>query len=149
MNQLVLRPALAEDFAFCRRLYFEEMDWIIARLGLDETRQAESFVRQWAAPEVRIIAIAGEAVGWLQTVPSDDAIFLSQLFIDRRRQRRGIGKVVIKLVTEEALRDGKAVALDVVKINPARRLYERLGFEIVGEEEHKFHMRWTPEARPA
>jgi GNAT superfamily N-acetyltransferase len=30
-----LRPAVTGDFAFCRRLYFEDMAWIIDTLKLD------------------------------------------------------------------------------------------------------------------
>jgi ribosomal protein S18 acetylase RimI-like enzyme len=37
--------------------------------------------------------------------------------------------------------------LDVVKINPAMRLYLRLGFRITGEEEHKFNMTLDPPSR--
>jgi hypothetical protein len=42
-DRLVLRPAAAGDFAFCRRLYFEEMAWIIDTLKLDMAKQHESF----------------------------------------------------------------------------------------------------------
>ena len=35
-------------------------------------------------------------------------------------------------------------AITVLKVNPARRLYERLGFAIVGETETHYLMRWRP-----
>jgi ribosomal protein S18 acetylase RimI-like enzyme len=117
------------------------MGTIIAELGLDEARQIESFARQRAIAEVRIIAVAGQEVGWVQTAPTHDAINLGQLYIDRRYQRQGIGQTIVALIAEEAARDRKAITLGVVKINPARRLYERLGFEITHEDEHKIYMR--------
>ncbi|WP_408202989.1 N-acetyltransferase [Paraburkholderia sediminicola] len=38
------------------------------------------------------------------------------------------------------------VTLKVLKGNPARHLYERLGFEIVAEDEIEFRMRHAPHA---
>jgi len=34
----------------------------------------------------------------------------------------------------------------VLKGNPAKRLYERLGFETIGEDDRQFHMRRAPRA---
>jgi len=38
------------------------------------------------------------------------------------------------------------VALGVLKNNPARQLYERFGFQVEREEEHKLFMRWRRKA---
>lgn len=142
MNQLAFRPGLLGDFEFCQRLYFEGMDKIIHQLGLDIARQRESFARQWRVAEVRIIMLVGEDIGWLQTTPADDAIFLGQLYLAERFQRQGLGSRVLRMLIDEAERAQKALTLDVVKINPARRLYERLGFAFIHDEgEHKVHMR--------
>jgi ribosomal protein S18 acetylase RimI-like enzyme len=104
-----LRPADPHDFAFCQRLYFEGTNGIIAALGLDEARQIENFAHQWAATEVCIITGTGEDVGWLQTMALEDALYLGQLYVDRRYQRQGIGQAVVRLVVEEAARDEKGV----------------------------------------
>ena len=48
-----LRPAVTGDFAFCRRLYFEEMAWIIDTLKLDIAKRRENFSVQWRLAEVR------------------------------------------------------------------------------------------------
>jgi ribosomal protein S18 acetylase RimI-like enzyme len=37
------------------------------------------------------------------------------------------------------------VCLSVVKINPALRLYERLGFRITHEDDRKFYMKREPD----
>ena len=84
--------------------------------------------------------MAGKDAGWLQTAPAGDVIFIGQFYLTKRSQRRGIGTCVIKVVIEEAARAGKAVALGVAKINPARRLYERLGFYVTHEDQHKIYM---------
>jgi hypothetical protein len=41
-------------------------------------------------------------------------------------------------------RAGKPVTLGVLKINPARRLYERLGLQRTHEDRHKVYMRLEP-----
>jgi ribosomal protein S18 acetylase RimI-like enzyme len=120
----------------------------IATLGLDETRHLAEFARRWSVEQVRIVMLRDEAIGWLQTAPEDDAIFLAQLFVDTPFQRRGIGGRLMRILIEEAASESKAVTLGVVKTNPARRLYERLGFSITHEDQYKFYMRRPPEPRP-
>jgi len=122
------RPALEHDFEYCRRLYFVEMRWIIEELHLDRTAQESSFRQQWNPRQVRVIALDGTDVGWLQAITQDDELFVAQMFVDRPFQRRGIGKEVMKRLIGEANEFNLAVRLNVVRINPARRLYERLGF---------------------
>ena len=124
------------------------MGWIIAALKLDVARQRESFGQQWQLAGVRIITVAGDDVGWLQTTPAEDATFIGQLYLEGRFQRRGIGSRVIRAVIDEAVSERKAVTLGVVKINPARRLYERLGFSVSHEDQHKVYMRREPDRMP-
>ena len=149
VQDLTLHPAQPVDFAFCQRTYFDSMASIIETLKLDMSRQRESFRQQWQLPEVRIITIAGNDVGWLQSALANDAIFLAQLYLDGRSQRQGIGSRVMRAVIDEAAYEGKAVTLGVMKINPARRLYERLGFSVTHEDQYKFYMRREPYRAPA
>ena len=144
---IALRPAQAADLAFCRRITHDTMRWIVERLwGWDEAQQVKKFAQKWNVDEVRIITVATEDAGWLQTAPVEDAVFLKQIYLDRPFQRQGIGTRVMQIVIDEAQRDGKAVTLGVVKINPARHLYERLGFRTSHEDEYKFYMRREPGA---
>jgi len=41
-----------------------------------------------------------------------------------------------------------SVALQVILSNPARRLYERLGFTVVGQSNTHYHMRWSHQVSP-
>ena len=146
VQELALRAAQPSDFAFCQRTYFEGTAAIIEALKLDMTRQLKGFREQWQLAEVRIITVAGNDVGWVQTTMASDAIYLGQLYLEKRFQRQGIGSRVIRVVIDEAAHEGKAVTLGVVKINPARRLYERLGFRVTHEDQHKLYMgrEWSP-----
>jgi hypothetical protein len=91
---LVFRPALHQDFDYCRRLYFAEMRWIIEKLLLNETAQQIGLQKQWDPAQVRIITLDGVDIGWLQTIAQDDELFVAQMFVDRLFQRRGIGTQV-------------------------------------------------------
>jgi GNAT superfamily N-acetyltransferase len=77
----------------------------------------------------------------LQSITQDDELFLAQMFVDRLFQRRGIGTEVMKRLIGEATDVNQTMRPNVVKINPAVRLYERLGFQILREDDHKFYMK--------
>ena len=118
------------------------MERIIEALKLDRTVLAVSFAQQWEWSQVRVLVEDGVDVGWMQSfVREGDELFVAQLFVDEPYRGRGIGTEVMRLLIAEAEGNEQAVGLDVVKINPALRLYERLGFRVVGEEERKYNMR--------
>ena len=59
----------------------------------------------------------------------------------------GIGGALIKDIIARAQASGRAVELSVMRGNPAIRLYNRLGFRLVGEDPEKLHMRRKATAR--
>jgi GNAT superfamily N-acetyltransferase len=103
--------------------------------------QTANLRERWNVAEVEIITSDGEDVGWMQSSIRDDGRFLEQIFIDAPFQRRGIGTGIIHRVIDQADRANQPVTLGVVKTNPARRLYERLGFRVTHEDDRKFYMR--------
>jgi GNAT superfamily N-acetyltransferase len=145
---IALRPARSEDFDFCARLYFSGMDQIIRELKLDMALQTANLRERWNAAEVEIITSDSEDVGWMQSSIRDDARFLEQIFIDAPFQRRGIGTGIIHRLIDQANRANQPVTLGVVKTNPARHLYERLGFRITDEDDRKFYMRREADGSP-
>jgi GNAT superfamily N-acetyltransferase len=126
------------DFDFCRRLYF-------AQLAEVSPEQEASFLERWVVGEVRVITCDGAEVGWLQSRMEHGSLFLVQLFVESGFQGRGIGTEVLKRLMSEASEAGVPMTLGVVKSNPARRLYERLGFAITHEDDRKFYTKWEPD----
>jgi ribosomal protein S18 acetylase RimI-like enzyme len=143
---LSFRPAVAADFDYCERLYFAEMAGIIRELKLSKDKQTASFRRQWDMAEVRIIMLDGADIGWLQNATREGTFFLAQLFVDAGHHRRGLGTAVMHRLIGEATARRQAMTLEVVKINPDKRLYDRLGFRVTGEDDRKFYMRREPGA---
>ena len=142
-----LRAAVDADFEACRRTYFAEMDWINERLGLTRDEQESMFRKLWDPTQFCVIQADGVDVGWRQTVVSKSEHMLGQIFVDAPFQRRGIGTEVLRRIIQEASGRRLPVRLAVVKFNPSRRLYERLGFRVTHEDERKVYMSRDPEPK--
>jgi GNAT superfamily N-acetyltransferase len=128
-----LRAASEDDFAFARNVYFETMRWIIQRLfGWDRVREEQNFVQFFKLDEVRIITADGATIN------------LGSFYVVAAMQRRGIGTQVLEMLLEQAKNQSRTMTLSVVRINPARHFYEKHGFRINHQDEHKFYMRADP-----
>jgi ribosomal protein S18 acetylase RimI-like enzyme len=136
-----LRNARPGDFDYCATLYFAGMEKTLRELNLSMPAQVANFRQRWEATQVRIITIDGVDVGWLQSTIQNGSLFLAQLFVDRAFQRQGIGTEMMDRLIQEATVAGQDMTLGVVKTNPARRLYERLGFRVTHEDDRKLYMR--------
>ena len=138
---IALRPAFADDFDYCRRLYFAEEEWLMEELNLDRAALAATLQQKWGPAQVRIITLDGSDVGWVQSFTQEGELFIGEIVIDGPFQRKGIGTEVINRLIGEAARLNQAVRLSVAKINPALRLYERLGFEVTHKDDRKYYMK--------
>lgn len=133
-RQITLREAKAEHYDFCLHLFLLTMRPYMDELNVwDEEQQRSVFASQWKLEEVRIISVDGNDVGWLQVAELPAEIRLQKFFILPEYQRSGIGSEVLsRLLAGWKLTD-KKIVLRVLKNNPARRLYERLGFSVIAE----------------
>jgi ribosomal protein S18 acetylase RimI-like enzyme len=46
----------------------------------------------------------------------------------------------LREVIEEAAKNGCDMKLSVLKANPAKSLYERLGFKVIGQDEYEYQV---------
>ena len=139
-----LIPATDADFGFLWRLHKSAFaEHVEATWGWDEAWQLNYFEKKFEPAEIRLIIVDSETVGAVSYSKEEDQVLLSYIAILPERQNRGIGRSVLKWLLE---REGKAmpVSLRVLKVSPARRLYETLGFEVVGENETHFNMFRAP-----
>jgi ribosomal protein S18 acetylase RimI-like enzyme len=142
-----LRASHARDFDFARGLYFETMRSMIERLfGWNQARQEENFTGWFKIDEVSIITVDGVDAGWIQQRADSGEIFLGSIYVVPSMQGKGIGTHVLRSLLASAKHRSKVLTLAVMKINPAIRLYERLGFRITHADEYKFYMRADPQA---
>jgi ribosomal protein S18 acetylase RimI-like enzyme len=141
-EKIELRRATPEDFDMALNLYLVNMKPLTAELMTwDENKQSTSFAEQWNVDDVQIITLERRNVGWVQADETASEVFLQQLFVLPEYQGRGIGSRVLQTLLKHWESRAKPVVLNVLKNNPARRLYERHGFTVVGEVGVKLQMR--------
>ena len=87
------------------------------------------------------IQYEGREVGLLTIKQEETEINIVTLQLLPEYQGRGIGSAVIKHILSEANSHRCSVGIEVLKISPARKLYERLGFKITSETEASYLMR--------
>ena len=80
--------------------------------------------------------------GWLQVEETRHVVHLQQLFLLPAVRNRGLGTSFLTWMKERAERKRKDLTLEVLSNNPARRLYERLGFKVVTTANNKITMRY-------
>lgn len=136
-----LRAAQEADVPFLLRLRETAMDPHHRAAGVFQTpAEMEERVRShW--DEARVIEVEGEPVGLWKLWRQPEVWWILQVQLMPDHQGRGIGAALIRELIEEARAARVVLKLKVLKINPALRLYERLGFVIVGEDEHGWEMR--------
>jgi ribosomal protein S18 acetylase RimI-like enzyme len=139
------RQANGDDRDFCWRLHRQAMRaYVDATWGWDETEQRRRFDESFDPALVRIIVVDGNPVGALKLDTGGVPIRLVSIAIRPQYQRRGYGTAVISHVLQEAA--GAPVWLQVLKVNPARALYERLGFVVTVETTTHWQMMRGPSA---
>jgi len=140
-----LRPATLEDYDFLWRLHCTTMRAYVEPIwGWDEARQRGLFAERFVVERLQVVEADGAAIGALSVQWSADLLFLKRINLAPELQNQGIGTKLIQDLLVEADERGVAVELSVLRSNPARRLYERLGFVVVRETEELFFMRRPP-----
>ncbi len=140
-----LRPATPGDLDFIRRVHAEAMRPHIERTwgAWDEADQRRRLLETTRPESHEIVEVDGEPIGcrWVRAHP--DALELVRLWLLPSAQGKGIGAALVRDLLAAAARVRLPVRLRVLKVNPAQRLYRRLGFEDAGEIETHFRMRHT------
>ena len=91
-----------------------------------------------------LIYTSNQKVGMLKYIENENSIEILQLQIIPDYQGLGIGKRIINQVTDICKISNKILTLKVLKENPAKHLYQNIGFTIVGEDQHEFFMELLP-----
>lgn len=93
--------------------------------------------------KANIIFLDNHPIGLLKVDRTDSNIDILQLQIDPDQQGKGLGKMILTDILEEASAEGKTASLSVLKTNKAQHLYSSLGFKVVSEDEHSFFMEFS------
>jgi ribosomal protein S18 acetylase RimI-like enzyme len=126
-----LRPARPEDEDWLLDLRRRVIAPYRAPLGLPNDDAALLVSVREHYQDAQIICHGGRRIGVFKAYCDKEGWILSQIQLEPDMQGRGIGKRLIRTFLDHPDRSGQPVRLLVLHGNPARRLYERLGFREV------------------
>jgi ribosomal protein S18 acetylase RimI-like enzyme len=135
------RPARIEDINYLINLRKETMSEHFHNSKVIHTMENIFERVKYPFDCANIILINGEKAGLLKVIKEGKEWDLCQIQIDKIFQGKGIGNQIISELIGKAKQEGAEIKLNVLKANPAKRLYERLGFAVTNEGEHFYEMK--------
>jgi GNAT superfamily N-acetyltransferase/adenylylsulfate kinase-like enzyme len=147
MNGLALRASTLEDTEFLYAVTKETITeyarqtWDLSPEELEKAMRDGIIIGQ-----DQIVMLHGRKIGVLSVEHKSDEHFIDKILILPDYQRWGIGTHLVRCVLAGAFGKGLPVRLHVLKVNPARRLYERLGFVPISESQASYVMQALPPA---
>ncbi len=127
----IRRLGSPEEARLCARMMAGSEPWITLKRGYEESlalveNSSREVYGAFEGGRVRgfvILTMTGAFTGYVQTV-----------CVGAEDRSRGIGSLLMRFAEERIFRESPNVFLCVSSFNPrARALYERLGYEMVGE----------------
>lgn len=134
------RPATEADLPYLLALRRESMGPHLAAAGLHGSDEDYLVRVRHRFDCAEVLMLNGQAVGLLKVLREPGKWQVLQLQLASVVRGKGIGRRLLEGLLTDAACAGATVELSVLKANPAKRLYEQLGFSIVGEDSHEFHM---------
>ncbi len=139
-----LRPSILADYDLVKELHHRAIGLYLAEgLGWSVADIDRSAERWFRGRSFQIVSSNGRDVGLLSIEDRGERIFLENILILPEYQGHGIGSAVVRDILTRASREGAVVVLLVLKNNPAKKLYDRLGFVVTFEDRTHFHMQWS------
>ncbi|CAK0744798.1 N-acetyltransferase domain-containing protein [Azospirillaceae bacterium] len=137
------RPAVEADETLLRALYHQVRGPEFAMLPPEQRRplldmqydiQRRAYALQFPGAEFLVIECDGVPAGRLVLHAGSAGLRVVDIAIDEALRGRGIGRAVLARLQDRARAagTGAGVFLSVRPGNPARRLYEHLGFRVCG-----------------
>jgi ribosomal protein S18 acetylase RimI-like enzyme len=141
---LVLRPTRTDDRDFffevrrdAFRAYSEQA------FGLwDDAKQRAFADRDFDELAIEIIERDGARIGYQIVLRHADHWFLDEIAVVASERGRDIGARLVTALTTAAGLVGLPVRLSVLEVNPAQRLYARLGFRVTRVEPPRVKMEY-------
>lgn len=132
------RAASLEDIEWLEPFYESIMRpyYVELKLEWDCTKFRESFDLRIT----KIIQADGIDIGMLKVEEREDCIYLGDIQIDSGYRGKGIGTKLVKTVIQCGNLASKPIRLRVLKGNPAKQLYLRLGFKEIQQLDNCYIM---------
>ena len=153
---VTLRPITADDQEFLSDLYAstrqEEMalvDWPAEKkaefLQMQFQAQHTFYMEQFKGAAFDLLVLNGQPIGRLYLDQRVDELRIIDIALLPDYRNQGLGSRLMKGILAEAEAAGLPVRIHVEHYNPARRLYQRLGFKEIETNGVYYLMEWTPQ----
>ena len=155
---VAFRPIGPDDDAFLRRVYASTREEELRPVPWTPSEK-EAFLRQqfeaqhafyqerYTGTRFEVILQDGQPIGRLYVARWSDEIRIVDIALLPEHRGAGIGGAIVRGLLAEAAAAGKPVRIHVERLNPARRLYERLGFVPIEDKGVYYLMEWRPGGR--
>jgi ribosomal protein S18 acetylase RimI-like enzyme len=142
---LALRPVGEHDAELLYRIYASTREEELAPVDWD-TSVKEAFLRQqfqaqgsyyratFPNASYDLIVTGEEVMGRLYVNRGENAWLVIDIALLPEFRGRGVGTQLLERVIADAGAAGKPLQIHVEQFNPARRLYERLGFRVTEDQ---------------
>jgi ribosomal protein S18 acetylase RimI-like enzyme len=139
-----LRPVEEADRPFLVDLYASTRDEELGQVDWDDGQKRAFVEQQFAAQDAHyrqnypgatldLIEVDGEPAGRLYVFRGKSDIRIMDIALAPAFRGRGIGTSLLRSLIDEADASGRKLSIHVEYNNPARSLYDRLGFRPAGE----------------
>jgi ribosomal protein S18 acetylase RimI-like enzyme len=156
-RRVTLRKAVPTDEPFLQRLYastraeeLAKLPWSPAEreafLDMQFRAQTASYEVQFPLADFSVVLVDEQPAGRLYVERAVAAIELIDIALLPEFQNAGIGGGLLEDLLDEAQATGRAVRLHVEAANPARRLYQRLGFRAIDDLGVYLLLEWSAAA---
>lgn len=136
-GRYTLRPVTEGDFDFLWDLKVATLKPYIEQIYVWDELQAQDILRRKVMVGAHIVQVQGEPVGVLKVDIVEGFVYLAEIGLMPQHQNKGLGTCIIKDVLAVADRHGMPTELQVFAINPAAKLYERLGFSVTHQKMYR------------
>lgn len=138
-----LMPAATENEDFIFEVFEVTMkDYVAWAWGWDKEVQRKRLLSEKNLTGFQLIMLQEEKVGALLLEKTAHQHYLRTIFLLPKFHGQGIGREIVLSLQDDARIAMKPLGLRVIQVNPARRLYERLGFKVIGQDEKTLLMQW-------
>jgi ribosomal protein S18 acetylase RimI-like enzyme len=140
-----LLPVEPGDREFLYRVYASTRTEELAVAPWDDA-QKDAFLRaqfdaqdrwyreHYTRATYEVIVVDGEPAGRLYLHRGETEIRIVDIALLPQYRGNGVGSSLLRGLLDEAEADGKRVTIHVERLNPALRLYERLGFSVAEDK---------------
>ncbi len=141
-SKLKFIPAQQNDIKYLLDLRINTMNehLINSEMDIDVKNHIKRIKYKW--DDLKIILLNNNRIGMLKVFEDDLNIEIIQIQIDPKYQNFGTGEQIIRLKIKEVIKKRKSLIVSVLKQNKAKKLYDKLGFKVIEENDSSYLMKY-------